>query len=86
MPSPVTEVATITFKPGADLSSPSTPAAKAWSETLSTVSQQDGYQRAYWGHQLENPNIILLLIGTFAFPHSIPAALQNLPLEFKRST
>lgn len=69
MHSPVTEVATITFKPGADLSSPSTPASKAWSETLSTVSQQAGYQRAYWGHQLENPNIVLLLIGNIPYPY-----------------
>ncbi|TVY43477.1 hypothetical protein LOCC1_G003783 [Lachnellula occidentalis] len=68
MHSPVTECAIITLKPGVDLETSGTDSAQAWSETLSTVSKQTGYQRSYWGRQLENPNIVLLLIGTFPLP------------------
>ncbi|TVY37514.1 hypothetical protein LSUB1_G003464 [Lachnellula subtilissima] len=62
MPSPVTECATITLKPGIDLETSGTDSAQAWSETLSTVAKQAGYQRSYWGRQLENPNIVVWLI------------------------
>lgn len=53
----------ITLKPGVDIES-STQEAKTWQETLATVAAQDGYQRAYFGRQLEDPSILMYFIGT----------------------
>ncbi|TVY85473.1 hypothetical protein LSUE1_G000171 [Lachnellula suecica] len=58
---PVTECATIILKPGVDIES-NTPEADLWKQTLSTVSQQPGYLRAFWGCQLEDPSVLHLLI------------------------
>ncbi|KAI9053686.1 hypothetical protein LZ554_002639 [Drepanopeziza brunnea f. sp. 'monogermtubi'] len=58
---PVTEIAYITLKPGIELEG-SGAAAQAWKETLTTVSQQDGYQRMHWGRTLEDPNQLMLFI------------------------
>ncbi|TVY28969.1 hypothetical protein LHYA1_G001638 [Lachnellula hyalina] len=89
MPSPVTECATITLKPGIDLGTSGTDSAQAWNETLATVAKQAGYQRSYWGRQLENPNIVVWLIDweslaahqTFmASPSYQPFAARLLPL------
>ena len=44
---PATEIATIPLSAGADIEDPSSSAGKVWQSTLDTVSQQDGYQRAY---------------------------------------
>jgi len=52
----------ITLKPGVDIES-STQEAKTWQETLATVAAQDGYQRAYYGRQLEDPSILMYFIG-----------------------
>src|SRR6266536_842100 len=62
MAQPVTECATIVLKPGVDIEG-HTQEAKIWKETLKIVSEQDGYQREYYGRQLENPNVLMLLIG-----------------------
>jgi len=89
MPSPVTECATITLKPGIDLGTSGTDSAQAWNETLATVAKQAGYQRSYWGRQLENPNIVVWLIDwdslaahqTFMASQSYqPFAARLLPL------
>ncbi|KAH6675474.1 hypothetical protein B0J14DRAFT_586569 [Halenospora varia] len=61
MAPPVTECATITLKPGVEIEG-STPEAQIWKETLMTVSQQPGYQRAHYGRQLENSTQVILLI------------------------
>jgi len=78
MPSPVTECATITLKPGIDLGTSGTDSAQAWNETLATVAKQAGYQRSYWGRQLENPNIVVWLIGIFP-----PLSYHNFHVEHK---
>ncbi|KAL2058849.1 hypothetical protein ABVK25_000141 [Lepraria finkii] len=39
------------------------PAGKVWQSTLDTVSQQDGFQRAYYGREIENPSVVQLLVG-----------------------
>ena len=62
MATPVTECAYITLKPGIDLEG-DTSEAQVWQESLATIGAQDGYQRCYYGRQLENPNIVMLLIG-----------------------
>lgn len=62
---PVTEYATIPLASGSaiELDDPLSPAGKSWQATLDTVSSQPGYQRAYYGTQVENPNTLQLLIG-----------------------
>jgi len=57
-----TEICYITLKPGIDLES-STPEAKIWQDGLKIISSQDGYIGQYWGHQLENPDVLMLVIG-----------------------
>ncbi|TVY13196.1 hypothetical protein LARI1_G007516, partial [Lachnellula arida] len=86
MPSPVTECVVITFKPGVDLETSGTDSAQVWSELLATVAKQPGYQRSYWGHQLENPNIVLWLVDwdslsahqTFTSSPSYPGTIARL--------
>lgn len=61
---PVTEIAYISLKPGISITG-STTEAQAWSETISTIQAQPGYQRLHWGITLENQDLLMLLIGTF---------------------
>jgi hypothetical protein len=68
--SPVTEIATLFLKPGIDVEDPSSPAYTIAQETFSTISSQPGYQRAYWGRQLEDESILQLFIS----------ALFNIPI------
>lgn len=65
---PVTELAFLTLKPGvaSHLSLPETEEGKAWSQALSTISQQEGYQRQRWGVTIEDEELLLLVIGSFA--------------------
>ncbi|KAL8701467.1 MAG: hypothetical protein Q9201_004888 [Fulgogasparrea decipioides] len=58
MARPVTEVVTIPLQVGADIENPNAVAGRIISDTLNTVTQQEGYQRAYYGRQVENPSIL----------------------------
>ncbi len=60
---PATEIATIPLITGAAIEDPSSPAGKVMQATIDTVSQQDGFQRALWGREVENPSVLQLLIG-----------------------
>lgn len=62
MASPATEIAYISLKPSLDLEG-NTTEAEIWQQALSTISEQKGYQRLYWGRQLEDPDVLLLVIG-----------------------
>ena len=62
MPSPATEVATIPLQPGAAIEDLDSSAGKVWAATLDTVSQQEGYQRSYFGREIESSNVIQLLV------------------------
>lgn len=62
MSSPITEVATIPIQPGAAIEDLDLNAGKVWAATLDTVSQQEGYQRAYYGREIENSNVLQLLV------------------------
>ncbi|KAI4230307.1 MAG: hypothetical protein L6R36_000118 [Xanthoria steineri] len=57
-----TEIATIPLQPGVDLEDPQSAAGEVLENTFSVLRQQDGYQRAYHGRQVENPNIWQLVI------------------------
>ncbi|KAL9637211.1 MAG: hypothetical protein Q9164_002338 [Protoblastenia rupestris] len=59
---PVTELATLPLQTGAEIENPNSPAGKVWTATLDTVSQQPGYQRAYYGRELENPSLLQLFV------------------------
>jgi hypothetical protein len=63
MSSPVTEICYLTLKPGADIYAPGSTAAQTWNDLVTTVSLQEGYQSSHWGTQIENPNILMMMIG-----------------------
>jgi hypothetical protein len=63
MASPVTEICYLTLKPGADVNSPGSIAAQRWNDIVTTVSLQEGYQSSHWGTQIENPNVLMMMIG-----------------------
>ena len=60
---PATEIATLPLASGATIEDPDSPAGKVWQSTLETVSAQDGFQRAYYGREVENNSILQLFIG-----------------------
>ena len=63
MAQPVTEIVYINLKPGVDFNSPGQ-GAEVWLEALSTISSQDGFVGQRYGRQFENPEVLMLLIGT----------------------
>jgi hypothetical protein len=71
MASPASEVAYLSLKPGIDLEG-STAEADIWQEALSTIRAQKGCQRLYWGRQLEDENVLLLVIGKAIFSSRLP--------------
>lgn len=60
---PATEIATLPLVAGASIEDPDSPAGKVWQSTLDTVADQDGFQRAYHGRQVENQSVLELFIG-----------------------
>jgi hypothetical protein len=50
--------------PSEGLDDPTTKVGKAWHEVVTILKQQPGYQRVYWGRQVETPENIQLHIGT----------------------
>ncbi|KAI9760799.1 MAG: hypothetical protein M4579_001429 [Chaenotheca gracillima] len=63
MPTPITEVARLPFAPGSTFEDPSTPTGQIWHEEfLAVLQRQPGYQRLYYGRQIESPNEVLLMI------------------------
>ncbi|OCL07822.1 hypothetical protein AOQ84DRAFT_354782 [Glonium stellatum] len=58
---PTTEVVVLPLLPGLDLGSGD---AKAlWESILKTISEQPGYQKMFWGRQVEHPDIAQLCIN-----------------------
>lgn len=64
MPTPVTEIASITLKPGAEIEG-SSETAKVWKQTIETIREQEGYQRLYYGRAVEDEGLLMLFIGRF---------------------
>ena len=60
---PMTEIALIPLKAGATIEDPSSSAGQAFQYMLDTVSQQQGYQRSFWGRRIENENELQFLAG-----------------------
>ena len=63
MAPPATEIAFLPLTAGANIEDSSTAAGKIWRDTLDTVSQQDGFQRAYYGRQVENQSMLDFFVG-----------------------
>ena len=62
---PVTEVATLFLEPGTDLQDKSSPAYRISREAISVIANQPGFQRAYYGHHLEDRSKADLVIGAY---------------------
>ena len=60
---PATEIATIPLTAGSKIEDPESPAGKVWQSTIDTVSSQPGYQRLYYGREVENPSVVQLFVG-----------------------
>jgi len=63
----VTENAIILLKAGVDINDTSGTPYQLWQETMTTISNQEGFQHAYYGTQLENPSILQLMIDWDSF-------------------
>jgi hypothetical protein len=68
MPSPVTEICYLTLKPDADVNTPGSIAGQTLNDIVTTVSLQAGYQGSHWGTQIENPNVLMMMIGSLTLP------------------
>ena len=58
-----TEIATLPLVAGSDINDPDSAAGKVLAEMVSTLSKQEGYQRAFYGLQVENQSILDFLVG-----------------------
>jgi len=59
---PITEFAILHLKPGVSVTSSTPEAALFRSDIIGTLKQQDGMNDVRWGHQLENPSILILAV------------------------
>jgi len=59
---PVTEFAILNLKPGVSVTSSTPEAALFRSDIIGTLKQQDGMNDVRWGHQLEDPSIVVLAV------------------------
>lgn len=66
---PATEVCMLPLKAGADVSDPNSGAGSILQDTLNTVLNQDGAQRAYFGTAEENPTMLWLFIDWDSHEH-----------------
>jgi len=73
---PATEIAVMTFKAGATVEDPSSSAAQAFQHMLKTISQQEGFQRVFWGRRVENESEVQLLVGKCCPLPNVPTPTQ----------
>ncbi len=59
---PNTEFATLPLKAGLNISDPNTAGGSVFQLLLTTILNQPGAQRVYWGLQIENPSELELFI------------------------
>lgn len=63
MSGPVTEICFLPLLDGAKLEDPDSDDSRVLRTALSTLEDQDGFQKAYYGRQIENPEILQLHVG-----------------------
>ena len=66
---PVTESAHLPLKTGATPADPNSPAGSIWQGALSTILNQPGAQRAYWGLEVEKPSTLRLFVDWESIDH-----------------
>ena len=59
---PVTEIATLPMAVGFNIEDPDSEAARIWTGVLDTLQQQPGFQRLYYGRELEDPQLVQVLV------------------------
>lgn len=59
---PVTEIATLPLATGMEIEDPTSPAGQSWANVLDTLQKQEGYQRSFYGRQLEDPQLVQLFV------------------------
>ena len=77
MANPVTEIATVPLRAGitvGDVHSPAPKISVVWKIFLMVVSAREGFQRCYFGQQIENSHMLDLFIGKTAVRGDIVAA------------
>lgn len=57
-----TEVAVFTLLDGKRPDDANSDAGRIWKETLETLTEQKGFQNAYWGREVENPDRLRLFV------------------------
>jgi len=57
-----TEIASFKLKDGKRPDDANSAAGQTLRDTLDTLTQQKGFQRAYWGRELENPDTFRLFV------------------------
>ena len=62
----MTNIAYVPLRPGTDIEDPATPEGKAWRDALDIIRAQYGYQQSSYGKQLESPDTMMWLIGTYS--------------------
>lgn len=75
MSSTATEIALIPLSSGANIEDLSSPLGEVWQSSLSTIAGQEGFQRLYWGRQVESSNVIDFFVGKF---HPVPLQVATL--------
>lgn len=63
MSSSVTVITTLPIRAGATIEDESSHPGKLWRDYICTIGVQSGFQRVYWGHQVENENVVDLFVG-----------------------
>lgn len=72
-----TEVIVIPLLPGLDLDTGD--AKGIWDSTLSTIADQPGYQKMFYGRQVEHPDTLQICISKLTLSPSTPSAAFNPP-------
>lgn len=63
MSSPVTIISTLPIRSGVTIEDESFHPGKLWRDYICTIGVQSGFQRVYWGRQVENENLVDLFVG-----------------------
>lgn len=87
MADPVTEIATVPLRPNVtigDVHSPAQEVSVAWKDFLTVVSAQEGFQRCYFGRQVESSHVLDLFIGkvTVTLIEAVEAFVPYLPFSY----
>lgn len=72
MSGPATEICFLPLLDVTKIEDPSSDDYRVLQTTLQTLTAQDGFQKAYYGRQKENPNVLQLCIGKACSRRDLP--------------